>query len=503
MDLTRRDLFKGASALGVGLALPATAAACAAPPLPKGLAGPFRHGVASGDPDTGSVVLWTRVDGLVGDGSTAVSWEMSTTPDMATIVRTGTTATGAERDGTVRVIATGLQPGTSYFYRFSTESGTSPVGRARTAPEGPASNLRLGVASCSNYAFGNFYLYRYLAERSDLDAVIHLGDYIYEYATAGAGETYGEFRELVPPNECRSLADYRLRYGHYRLDPDLQELHRQHTMIHVWDDHEFADDPFVGGASNHQPEDGPWELRKAAALQAYGEWMPTRLDGNTIYRTVDFGDLARLVLVDRQRKFLFPGPDDGDGYLDEPQFEWLEDQLRTAGTSWSLLGQASVFGSRTRDMVRGGWGAESRERVHTAVDASPSRSDLVVLGGDIHRAVAADLPRVPGVYDKSTGAGSAGVELETGSITSSGGDEPIESDQEHWNLGSYRTYLVLDITHERVQADFWGFPDTAKLLQWRGPHEWLTGWTTQKGANHLVSVPRAVTQGSRPLPAAP
>jgi len=503
MDLTRRDLFKGASALGVGLAIPAAAAACAAPPLPKGLDGPFRHGVASGDPDTSSVVLWTRVDGLVGAGSTTVNWEMSTTPDMASVVATGATATGAERDGTVRVIAGGLQPGTSYFYRFTTDDGSSPVGRARTTPAGPASNVRLGVTSCSNYAFGNFYLYRYLAERSDLDAIVHLGDYIYEYATAGAGETYGEFRQLDPPNECRSLSDYRRRYGHYRLDPDLQELHRQHTMIHVWDDHEFADDPYIGGASNHQPEDGSWEDRKAAALRAYTEWMPSRIDGNKIYRTVDFGDLARLVLVDRQRKFLFPGPRDGDGYLDEPQFTWLDEQLRTTDASWCLLGQGSTFGSRERNMVDGGWGPASRERVHAAVDSSPARPDLVVIGGDIHRAVAADLPRVPGVYDPATGAGSAGVELEAGSITSSGSDGVITSSQEKWNVGAYRTYLVLDITKERVQADFWGFPDTAKLLQWRGEHEWLTGWTTQKSANHLVSVPRAVTSTSRRLPPAP
>jgi hypothetical protein len=141
--------------------------------------------------------------------------------------------------------------------------------------------------------------------------------------------------------------------------------------------------------------------------------------------------------------------------------------------------------------------------VHAAVDASAANSDLVVIGGDIHRAVAADLPRVPGVYDPATGGGSAGVELEAGSITSSGSDGVITSAQEKWNIGAYRTYLLLDITRERVQADFWGFPDTAKLLRWRGEHEWLTGWTTQKGANHLVSVPRAVTQGSRPLPAAP
>ena len=148
MDLTRRDLFRGAGARGVGLALPATAAAWAAPPLPKGLDGPFRHGVASGDPDTSSVVLWTRVDGLSGTGSTSVGWEVSTTPDMSKVVRSGTTTTSSDRDGTVRIIATGLQAGSSYFYRFSTTEGTSPVGRSNSGPGKPTRGWRLPGPGC-------------------------------------------------------------------------------------------------------------------------------------------------------------------------------------------------------------------------------------------------------------------------------------------------------------------------------------------------------------------
>lgn len=503
MELDRRSMLKG---VGLGVLGGAALTACAPPPLPTGRPGAFRHGVGSFDPDASSVVLWTRVDRLAPGATETVEWSVSTRPDMSSPVAGGRVVATGDRDGTVQVVPTGLAAGSTFFYQFRVGTDLSPVGRARTAPAGRTDRVRLGVVSCSNYAFGNFYLYRYLAERSDLDAVVHLGDYIYEYATAGAGETYGEFRQLDPPNECRTLQDYRRRYGHYRLDPDLQELHRQHTMVHVWDDHEFADDPFPGGAVNHQPEDGSWEARKAAALRAYTEWMPSRLDGNRIYRSIDFGDLVRLTLVDRQRRFLFPGPADGNDYLDAPQFEWLEGQLRTTTARWSLLGQGSVFGSRDRNMVDGGWGARSRERVHAALDAARGpggRPDLVVIGGDIHRAVAADLPRVPGRYDPSTGAGSAGVEFECGSITSSGGDEPISSLQEKWNLGAYRTYLVLDLTPDRVQGDFWGFPDLAKLQQWRGPHEWLTGWVSERGASHLRAVGRAVDPATRPLTPAP
>lgn len=495
MELNRRTFIKATGLAGAALAIP-TVAGCVPPALPIGQAGPFRHGVASGDPDANSVVLWTRVDMVPGQSPVTVTWEVATDPTMATIVAQGTHSTSPESDGTINFVANGLSPATTYYYRFALGELLSVTGRTRTAPTGPTDHLRFGVVSCSNYAFGNFHLYGSLAQRPDLDAIIHLGDYLYEYATVDFGETYGEFRTLVPPHEILSLSDYRLRYSHYRLDPDLQELHRQNPIIHVWDDHEFADDPFIGGASNHQPDrDGDWESRKAAALQAYSEWMPTRLDGNRIHRNINFGDLAQLTLVDRQRKYLFPTPTDGSDYLDAEQFDWLDSTLADANTRWSLLGQQSTFGSRAANMTSGGWGPAARERVHTALDAAPGnggRPDLVVLGGDIHTAVALDLPRVPGVYQRSNGAGSCGVELTVGSITSPGGDDEIRSAQELWNTGSQRTYLLLDITPERIQGDFWGFADLAKLLPFRPDEDWLAGFVSERGRNHLFSVNRAV-----------
>jgi alkaline phosphatase D len=282
--------------------VPSLSSCAPTPPTPTD--GAFTHGVASGDPHHDSVVLWTRVRPGAPDERVEVGWEIGDDPTIARPAATGSTTTDGSRDWTVKVLAAGLADATTYYYRFTVGGVASPLGRTRTAPSGPTDRLRFGVASCSNYGYGNFHAYRHMLRRHDLDAVIHLGDYIYEYASTGFGETYGEARDLEPRHEILTLDDYRARYGHYRADPDLQELHRQHPIIHVWDDHEFADDPYVGGAANHQPADGDWNDRVAAALQAYSEWMPTRLDGNRIFRTLDYGQLARIVGLDRQRGFL-------------------------------------------------------------------------------------------------------------------------------------------------------------------------------------------------------
>jgi len=351
------------------------------------------------------------------------------------------------------------------------------------------------VASCSNYAYGYFHNYGALAERSDLDAVIHVGDYTYEYANPGVGETYGEFRPLDPPHETITLDDYRRRYAWYRADPDLQELHRVHPMIHVWDDHEFADDPFVGGASNHQPaQDGPWDVRVQNALQAYAEWMPTRLDGNKIYRTLAFGDLIKLVMVDRQRRYLWPEPDDGDAYLGRRQFEWLDTELASSQAQWLILGQQTTFGATGPDQRSGGWGQAQRDRVYQSLDRSAT-DNLVVLTGDIHRAHALDLVRVPGVYDASTGAGSAGVEFSCGSISAPGGDNSTLASHYLFNTGANRTYLVLDITPERVQGDLFGFFDLLKYQPIRPTEQWFAGFVATNGSNHLVRASRQATSG--------
>jgi len=483
----RRFLAGTASAAALG----ATLSACA-PAAPAGPVAGFTHGVASGDPHPDSVVLWTRLDPTGHSGSAAVSWEIATDDSFSAVVANGTATTGGHRDWTVNLVAGGLAAATSYAYRFVDEAGnTSPVGRTRTAPSGSAERLRFAVASCSNYAFGNFHAYGHMADRTDLDAWIHLGDYIYEYANPGAGETYGEYRLLDPVTEIRSLSDYRRRYAHYRADPDLQELHRRHPMIHVWDDHEFADDPFVGGAGNHQPEDGDWNLRVAQALQAYSEWMPTRLDGNRIYRTLRYGDLATIVGLDRQRRYLWPEPDDADLYLGREQFDWLDGQLGGVTSSWSVLAQQTTFGATGTNRRSGGWGERDRGRVLSSL--APTGSDLVVLTGDIHRFHAIDVLDDPDGYDRSTGAGVGAVEFAAGSISSPGGNGSGTGPQVRWTSGDQRGYLLVDLTPERVQADFYGFPDPEKLLVRRPPERWLGGFSSHRGAPGL-------RQASAPAP---
>ena len=485
MATTRRNFLRGTAALGMSAALPGVTG-CAPPPEPVGGPAPFRHGVASGDPDGRSVVLWTRVD--PSDDQLAprlVRWEVATDATFADVISHGALETTAERDWTVKVIAGDLLPATTYFYRFSVEASASPVGRTRTTPEGATDQIRLGVVSCSNYGYGNFYAYRNLAARTDLDAIVHLGDYIYEYASAGYGETFGEFRPLDPPTEIVTLDGYRRRYAQYRRDPDLRELHRQFAMIHVWDDHEFADDPYVGGAVNHQPEtDGDWTARVSAALRAYDEWMPTRLTGNQIYRTVDFGDLARLVLTDRQRRFLWPEPDDSDLYLGRAQFDWLDQRLAESTSSWLILGAQTTFGSTDPDVTSGGWGARDRSRVIRNLTEGGT-DNLVVISGDTHRALALELVSDPIAY-LTDGSGRAGVELSCGSISSPGSNLLNPGPAVRWNSGFDRTYLILDIDRNRTRSEIWGFFDFAKYLPWNPGEQLLAALTTPAGTNRLM-----------------
>jgi len=499
MTLNRRTFFKSTAAVGAAAGL-ANVAGCALAPGPPSSA-TFPHGVASGDPRSTSVIVWTRLAGGASTAEVPLRWELSTGPGFEAIAASGVATAGPDADWTVSAEADGLEPATTYYYRWvhDGDSGaTSPIGRTRTAPTGEVDHLRFAVVSCSNYAYGYFHNYRSVAERSDLDAVIHLGDYIYEYANEGSGETYGTFRNLDPAHEVITLGDYRRRYACYRSDPDLAEMHRQHPMIHIWDDHEFADDPYVGGAANHQPAlDGPWVQRVAAALQAYGEWMPTRLDGNRIFRTLDYGDLVKLVMVDRQRRFLWPEPDDGDAYLGREQFDWLDGRLAESEAQWLVLVQQTTFGSTSADQVSGGWGKVQRDRVYSALEASTT-DNLVVLTGDIHRAHALDLPKVPGVYSPVTGEGSVGVEFASGSISSPGGDGSDGGPQVRWRNGSSRTYLVLDITQDRVQGDVFGHGDLSKFFPWRPGEQHLAAFSSADGANRLVQQFTAATPKPAP-----
>jgi alkaline phosphatase D len=268
----------------------------------------FRHGVASGDPAATSVVLWTHV---TASGEIAVEWELSDSLDFIRIVKSGAVTTGPERDHTVKLLADGLTPGGTWFYRFRTNGAVSPVGRARTLPEGRLDRLGIALASCSNYAFGFFNAYDAIAADPHIDFVLHTGDYLYEYGADGWGSVVAKRLGRVhePANEIVSLSDYRTRHAQYKSDAGSQALLAAHTLLACWDDHESANNPWTGGAQNHQPDkEGDWKARRAASIRAYFEWMPVREpewlnDSRSktrmqFWRSYRFGDLATLATLE-------------------------------------------------------------------------------------------------------------------------------------------------------------------------------------------------------------
>ncbi len=303
---------------------------------------PFFHGVASGDPLSDRVILWTRVT-PDSEGPVRVRWGVATDPEGQNLVRTGQVTTDASRDYTVKIDATGLQPDRTYYYGFQALGRRSPVGRTRTAPAGSADHLRFAVVSCSNYQNGFYNAYARIAERDDLAAVIHLGDYIYEYEDGGFGFDPEIGRGHEPEQETVSLDDYRVRYSFYRLDADLQRVHQQHPFITVWDDHEFANDAWTGGAQNHQPgTEGPWQARKQNAFKAYAEWMPVRMQApEQIYRKIAYGDLLDFFMLDTR----VDGREEQEPGLIGLERAWVRtDYLR------QRLGQAEAPGTTGADL---------------------------------------------------------------------------------------------------------------------------------------------------------
>ena len=263
----------------------------------------FRHGVASGDPRADSIVLWTRVSDL--PRATDVTWRLASDPAMQRVVSSGVVRAAPENDYTAKVIATNLQPGTTYYYQFAGAGDRSPIGRTRTLPVGRVDEVVLAVVSCSNYPFGYFNGYEAIAEDPDIDLVVHLGDYIYEYDIDGYGGAEGKRlgRMHEPAHEIVTLADYRQRHAQYKTEPGALAMHAMHPFVHTWDDHESTNNSWLDGAENHQADEGEWQRRKDNSLRAYYEWMPIRQpDGGRTpeqsWSHYQFGDLASLITLE-------------------------------------------------------------------------------------------------------------------------------------------------------------------------------------------------------------
>lgn len=479
----------------------------------------FRHGVASGDPLADRVIIWTRAT-PASAGPVSLNWEVARDPDFSEIVRSGSYVTSADRDYTVKVDVDGLSSYTSYFYRFYNGEHISPVGRTKTAPRGEeADRLRFAVVACSNHSFGYFNGFGAIAKRRDLDAVIHLGDYIYE--TGGdAAQLPG--REHYPAHEIVSLEDYRLRYAQYRSDPDLQEAHRQHPFINVWDDHETTNNSYRDGAANHDDSEGDWAVRKGRAVRAYFEWIPIRdnatsfdsaggdgLDpeGNgSIQRTLRYGKLVDLIMLDTRLagRAAQNGTDTVDPeqtILGQEQRDWFLRELRDSQAQWTVVGQQMTFAplkatplpdeSGAVYVNEDAWDGYRYDRNLVMEEiAQQGLSDVVFLSGDTHVVTAFDLPRDPhDGYNPLTGEGSLAVEFSSNGIANPGIiGEFAHATNPHlkYNNLLLQGYLLMDFDQERAQGEYYytGLPFTRSNLETFG-----MGLYTASGDNHLTLNP--------------
>ncbi|OYX95241.1 MAG: alkaline phosphatase, partial [Novosphingobium sp. 35-62-5] len=369
LSINRRNLL---AAMGAGTGIGLAPAAMAAPLLKTAT---FRHGVASGDPAADGAVIWTRATVAQGaTGDVPLNWHVAAGADGKPLKSGMITAT-ASADHTAKVEVEGLNAASDYWYWFSTKDGTtSPKGRFRTLPVGKTDKIVIALASCQLYPGGLFNAYADMAVQERLDAVLHLGDYIYEYGAEGYGADIGKKLNRLPdpPHEIVTLSDYRRRHAQVKADPQMQAAHARAAFICVWDDHETANDAWIGGAENHDPaKEGDWRARKAAALQAYFEWMPIRApkagaDPAAINRSFEFGDLATLAMVETRllarseqiatkgaapdtalvQAMLAARNDPAREMLGAAQMQWLESLFAasvSAGKPWQLLGNQVVM----------------------------------------------------------------------------------------------------------------------------------------------------------------
>lgn len=503
--IDRRSLVLGGS-LGLG-ALLVPGGMCAATGL-LGARG-FTHNVASGEPGPDSVLVWTRY--VPANGTDApLNAELSETPGFERIIAGGTAVARADGDFTARTIATGLQPNRWYFYRFVAPDGTrSPTGRTRTLPVGPCARFGLGVFSCSNLPFGWFNAYAHAAARDDLDLIVHLGDYLYEYPRG----TYPKLEQAVrgriiePAGELLHLADYRLRYAGYRSDPDLQRIHQLYPMIAQIDDHEVANNTWTDGAENHGPDEGDFALRKAAALKAWHEWLPV---SDAPWSRYEIGDLATLIrpetrVTGRSRELTMAEALKDRALLEDPartmmgmaQERWVADTLAASvkrGARWQVLAQQTNIGrlftppdalsllardapdylvthisngiAATKAGISGNlddWGGFPAARARLLAAAETADADLIVLSGDSHNGWAFDLP---GAH------GRAGVEFGGHSVSSPGYEAYLtatpdtvarmiraSSPELKWADTRHRGYMAIALTPDRVTGE-WVFMET-------------------------------------------
>jgi alkaline phosphatase D len=559
--LDRRDFLKqAAGAAGLAAAAPLLPGcgdsglaplATLTPPAPTPAPGPaaalpslaqhpvFTHSVTSGDPLPGRVILWTRAVPPPGiDTTVPVSWQAARDEAFTQVVASGRTETSAAKDYTVKVDAPLPAPDTVYFYRFSSQGRNSPTGRTRTAPDALDATLRVVATTCTNPEVSEMNSLRALAQLPTLHAIVHLGDYIYEF---GGNPSY------EPVNECVTLADYRLRHGCFRAYEANAEAHRLHPWVVVYDDGDISNAAATaeGAAGFHNDNEGSWEARKQAATQAFEEWVPCRIerryvDGRpVVYRRLQWGPLADLLMLDTRldgrdkilgdaiQSFDARELDDPNRRLISPeQMDWLTGHLATSQAVWKLVGNQAMLGhwlSASTPQATGAINAflglreqgnllysdtswngytADRKRLYARLKEANVKN-LLVVSGDAHLSFAMDLPEDPLnplAYDPVTGRGSLGVDFSvpsvnsetfveqfgyaprTGSLAVEAASRAANPHHAYTELDS-KGYLLLTITQASARAEFWMMDDvtTANTRQTLG-----CALTCAAGSNHLV-----------------
>ncbi|MFB7867837.1 alkaline phosphatase D family protein [Streptomyces sp. NPDC056069] len=534
--LTRRSVVKAAT--GAALVSCATAPSIA---HATQTASVFVHGVASGDPLPDGIMLWTRVtptpDAIPGSGRggvTVVDWSIATDHQFTQIVASGSVNTGPEVDHTVKADVRGLAPATRYWFRFRAQGVESPVGQTCTTPalNTMVDRLRLGVVSCANWEAGYFSPYRHLEARGDLDAVLFLGDYIYEYASGEYAARDHVVRPHQPAHEIVTLGDYRLRHGTYKTDPDLQRLHASLPAIAIWDDHEFANNATAEGAENHQTtSEGVWSARMAAAKKAYFEWMPVRQSvAGTTYRWLRYGRLADIALLDLRSFRSAEGDWGPSGDVDEPdrtitgrtQMEWLKAGLTQSDAAWRLVGNSVMMSpvqflslpaylmrplAKLLGLPQEGLAVNTDQWDGYTADRHELLGHLkkfgimntVFLTGDIHSAWASDVPFEAATYPFSD---SVATEFVVTSVTSDNIDDilkvapntvsvvgttALRAANRHlkWIDLDSHGFGVLDVSTDRAQMDYYVLSDRTDP---NATATWARSYRTLNGTQKLERV---------------
>jgi alkaline phosphatase D len=448
---------------------------------------PFYHGVASGDPLADRVIIWTRVTPEDSVNRINVTWEVAENENFSPLFSSDTVSTSPAKDYTVKVDVTGLAAGKYYYYRFHALNKTSGVGRTKTLPQ-QTDSLKFAVVSCSNWEFGYFNAYANIA-RKEVDAVLHLGDYIYEYGTGKYGNKNVD-RKNLPKHEIVTLADYRTRYSQYHTDEGLRAVRQRHPFITIWDDHEVANNVYSEGAQNHQPdEEGDFMRRKSVARQAYYEWIPIR-ESEKHYRAFSFGTLAELIMLDERLEARTKPVDSitdptynqpERSMLGQEQEKWFQQELQKPAT-WKVVGNQVVFTDLDASLANpkwtknmDSWDGYPAEKKRIADFVRQNKiNDIVMLTGDTHASWAFEVVvDAKKTYNPKTSAGALAVEFGTTSISSANsneytGDDTVKIQEAnylkanpHLKFTNQRDhgYLLLTLFPDKARAE-WFFVET-------------------------------------------